>query len=64
MCPFCILSHRSKFINNNTYIFMSLNIVFVLANSEDPDEMQHNDVFQSICLPVSKMKGLKLAKLP
>ena len=39
-------------------------IVFVLANSADPDEMQHNDVFQTTCLPVSKMKGLKLAKLP
>ena len=38
ICPFCILrGNRSKFLNY--HVFLSLKIVFILANSADPDEM-------------------------
>ena len=37
----------------NIYIFFSLKVVFVLANSVDPDEMPHNAAFHLDlhCLP-------------
>ena len=39
-CPFCILrGNRLKFINYDA--FLSLMIVFILANSADYDEMWH-----------------------
>ena len=40
LVPFCIWrGQRSKFLNFDT--FLSLKIVFILSNSEDPDEMSH-----------------------
>ena len=30
---------------NNYYVFLSLNVVLILANSADPDEMQHYAAF-------------------
>ena len=29
----------------NYYVFMSLNVALILANSADPGEMQHNAAF-------------------
>ena len=38
MCSYCILrGHRYKFLNFNK--FLSLKVVFIIANSADPDEM-------------------------
>ena len=49
-------------------LFLSPKIVFILANSADPDEMPHFAAFiwvitvcQSSCLPVSRMKRVKFA---
>ena len=38
-CPLCILKGSQTFPNK--YVLQSLNIVFIIANSADPDEMQH-----------------------
>ena len=49
---FCVLrGHRSKFLNHG--VFMSLNIVFILANSADLDEMPFYAAFHlgTHCLP-------------
>ena len=35
----------SQVILLNKIVFLSLKIVFVLANSEDPDEMPHSNAF-------------------
>ena len=57
ICPFCILrGHRSNFLNFN--IFLSLKIVFIVANSADPYERLQYATFhqglhclQNTCLP-------------
>ena len=49
---FCILmGHKSTFLNFNIFLF--LKIVYILANSADPDEMPHNAAFHLglHCLP-------------
>ena len=56
--PFCVLmGHRSTFLYCNVFM------VFILANSADPDEMQPYTAFhlgftvcESNCLPVSRTK--------
>ena len=53
----------SKFLNDD--VFMSLKIVFILANSANPDEMLPYiwvyTVCQSTCLSVSLKKRVKHA---
>ena len=49
---FCVLrGHRSKFLSHG--VFMSLNIVFIRANSADLDEMAFYMAFHlsTYCLP-------------
>ena len=38
----CILIFRYNFVKYN--VFLSLTVVLILANSVDPDEMQHNEI--------------------
>ena len=49
----------SKFLNFEKNI--SLKIVFILANSEDPDEMQHSAAFHLglQCLPKNPFGGFQ-----
>ena len=44
--------------------FLSLKVVFILANSSDPDEMQHYAVFHLglHCLPKNTFKGFQYTK--
>ena len=58
--PLCVLrGHRSKFLNNEVVMF--LKIVFIFANSADPDEMLPLAAFHLglHCLLVSRMKKVK-----
>ena len=60
-------AYRSKCLNYD--VFLSLKIVFILANSVDPDEMLPYGSFhlglhcQSTCLTVSRMKRVKCFSL-
>ena len=50
--PFCILrGHRLKFLDYD--VFLSLKVVLILANSANPDELQHYAAFHLglHCLP-------------
>ena len=43
-CPLCTLrGHRYNFLNYD--VFLSLEAVLILANSADPDKMQHYAAF-------------------
>ena len=54
--------HRLKFLNYDA--FMSQRIVFILANSADPDEMPHNAAFHQglHCLPKYLFTGIQNEK--
>ena len=39
------MSMGHRFLFQNKIVFLSLKIVFVLANSVDPDEMPHSEAF-------------------
>ena len=42
-CPLCTLrGHNKRFLN---HVFLSLTVVLILANSAEPDEMQHDAAF-------------------
>ena len=61
ICPLCNLrGDSSKFLNFN--IFLSLKIVLILANSADPDEMQHDAAFHLglYCLQKYPFRGFLL----
>ena len=53
---FKLRSWWSKFLYND--VFLSLKIVFILANSVDSDEMQHYAAFH-LGLQFAKIPGLK-----
>ena len=59
-CPLCTLrGHSQNFLNYD--LFLSLKIVLILANSADPDEMQHYAAFHLglHCLPKYLFRGFQ-----
>ena len=62
-CPLYTLGgHGENFLYNN--VFMSLNVILILANSADPDEMQHRDAFHLglNCVPKYPFMGFPVYK--
>ena len=54
--------HRWNYLNYD--VFLSLKIVFILANSADPDEMQHYAAFYLglHCLQKYQFRGFQYTK--
>ena len=52
--------HRLKSLNHD--VCQSLKVVLILANSADPDEMQHHAAFHldRYCLPKDPFRGFSL----
>ena len=59
---FILYSKGSELLNYDTVL--SLKIVFILANSADPDEMSHYAVFHQgfHCLPICQFTGISRLK--
>ena len=55
MCTFC--GHKYTFLNYDAFLYLKL--VLILANSADPDEMQHYAAFHLglRCLPKYPFRG-------
>ena len=59
--PLCVLrGHRSNFLSHA--VFMSIKIVFTLANSADPDEMPPNVTFHLRSSLFAKVPVMKRTK--
>ena len=44
--PIVYIMGTENFLNNDVHVFLSMNIVLIVANSADPDEMQHYALFR------------------
>ena len=59
-----ILTNASRKQGISYDVFLSLNVVLILANSEDPDKMQHYAAFHlgPYCLPKYSYRGFPVYK--
>ena len=62
--PACNISRGDGLENSKYDVFLTLEIILIIANSGDPDEMQHCAAFHLglHCLPKYPFRGLQYTK--